>query len=196
MRKAKIVTLLSLLLLVGLSSQPALAQRFALKTNLIWDATLTPNLAFEAGLSKHSTVQLAYGLNPWELGNGKQAKHWQLIPEYRWWPCSKFNGHFVGIHAMGGQFNMAKMDLKLPFTGWPSDLKSKRYEGWNVGGGITYGYQWILGKRWNLEASIGVGYQHIKYKKYPCATCGTMIDEGRRNYFGPTKAVIDIAYIF
>lgn len=171
-------------------------QKLAVKTNLLYDATLTPNLGAELGLSHRSTLQLVYGLNPWKLSDGKSLRHWQLMPEYRWWLCSKFNGHFFGVHAMGGQFNMAKVDATLPFTGWPADLKDYRYEGWNVGAGLTYGYQWILSRHWNAEAAIGIGYNHIKYKKYPCAECGTMADEGRRNYFGPTKAVLSLVYVF
>ena len=184
------------LLLMAFLCLPLSAQRVALKTNLLYDLTSTPNIGAEFGIGKKSTVQLVYGFNPWSFSEGKQIKHWQLMPEYRWWPCSKFNGHFFGIHAMGGQFNMAKVDLKLPFYDWPSDLEDARYEGWNVGGGLTYGYQWILGKHWNFEASLGVGYDYIKYKKYPCEDCGSLIEEGHKNYFGLTKAVLSILYVF
>ncbi|MDO4930840.1 MAG: DUF3575 domain-containing protein [Bacteroidales bacterium] len=185
-----------LLLMLAFCSTSVTAQRLAVKTNLLYDATLTPNIGAELGIGKKSTVQVVYGFNPWEFSDGKQFKHWQLMPEYRWWPCSKFNGHFFGVHAMGGQFNVAKIDATLPFYGWPSDLDETRYEGWNVGGGFTYGYQWILGKHWNFEASVGVGYDYIKYKQYPCEDCGSLIREGHKNYFGFTKAVLSILYIF
>lgn len=185
-----------LLFIVALCAVMANGQKVALKTNLLYDATLTPNLGAEFGLSRRSTIQLVYGFNPWKLSDGKSWRHWQLMPEYRWWLCSKFNGHFFGVHAMGGQYNMANIDVNLPFTGWPGDLDKYRYQGWNAGGGLTYGYQWILGRHWNAEAAVGVGYNYIKYEKYPCANCGTKLEEGHRNYFGPTKAVLSLIYAF
>lgn len=180
----------------GLFAGGVNAQRLALKTNLLYDATLTPNIGAEWAWGRHTTTHLAYGLNPWEFGNGKQAKHWSLDGEYRWWPCSKFNGHFFGVQALGGEFNMAKLHAKLPFYGWPSDLKERRYEGWNVGGGLVYGYQWILSRHWNLEAEVAAGYQHIKYDCYPCADCGTREKSGHKNYFGLTKLGLSLVYLF
>ena len=97
---------------------------------------------------------------------------------------------------MGGEFDMQKVRFKLPFYNWPSDLRDKRYEGWNAGGGFTYGYQWILGRHWNLEASLGVGYQYISYKRYPCAECGTTEESGHKHYFGPDKLAFSLMYVF
>ena len=84
------------------------AQQVALKTNLLYDATLTPNLGLEMGVGKKHSVQLFYGLNAWKFGHGedrKYAKHWLLNPEYRYWFCHRFNGSFVGIHAFGGEYD-------------------------------------------------------------------------------------------
>ena len=92
----------------------------SVKTNLLYDATLTPNLGVELGLGRKSTMLVLYSLNLWKhpLNNDKMWKHWQLLGEYRWWPCSKFNGHFIGVHAMGGEFDMQKVRFKLPFYNW------------------------------------------------------------------------------
>ena len=38
-----------------------------------------------------------------------------------------------------------------------------RYDGSLYGVGISYGYQWIISKRWSMEATIGVGYARLKY---------------------------------
>ncbi len=188
----------AILLLLLLSCLPLVAQRVAVKTNLLYDAALTPNIGVELGIGRKSTLQGYYSLNLWNNTphRNKQFKHWQALGEYRWWPCSKMNGHFVGVHVMGGEFNMKRVHFKLPFYNWPADLKEKRYEGWNVGAGFTYGYQWMLSRHWNLEASIGVGYQRFEYKKFPCEDCGTMEEKGHKNYFGPDKAVIAIMYVF
>ena len=175
----------------------ASAQKVAVKTNLIYDAALTPNLGLELGLSKHSTLEADYGLNLWKNSyKHRQWKHWQSQIEYRWWPCSKFNGHFLGIHAQGGEFNMTARESTRGLLHHLAKDVNKRYEGWNVGGGISYGYQWILSRHWNLEASLGVGYQWIRYKKYPCAQCGTLEEKYHANYIGIDKAALSIMYVF
>jgi len=168
------------------------SQTVAIKNNLLYDATLTPNLGLEFGLAKKSTLDLHAGYNPFKFSNGKRFKHWLVQPEYRYWVCEKFNGSFWGVHLHGGQYSVG--GIKLPFGMFPS-LKDYRYEGFFVGGGVSYGYQWMLGKRWNLEAAIGVGYAYLGYDKYPCKDCGPKIKSDHRHYFGPTKAAISIIYI-
>ena len=184
---ALILTLASLL--------TANAQKVALKTNLLYDATSTPNLGAELALGKKSTLQLFYGLNPWKFASDrtKQLRHWLLMPEYRYWTCQKFNGHFFGIHALGGQYNVGGIDLFNPVF---KDLDKKRYEGWYAGGGLAYGYQWLLSRHWSLEASVGVGYIRFHYKEFPCTECGALIQENNKNYFGPTKLALSLMYCF
>lgn len=73
-------------------------------------------------------------------------------------------------------------------------FKDRRYEGYLYGGGIGYGYQWILSPRWNFEASLGAGFARIHYDIYPCAECGTKLGEGKYNYWGVTKAALSLIY--
>ena len=173
----------------------AYGQKIALKTNAFYWATTTPNLGIEASLGRKHSVQLFYGLNPWKQSGGDQTslRHWLLMPEYRYWFCQSFNGWFIGAHLMGGEFNMASVDL--PF-GVFNELEDHRYEGWYAGGGITAGYQWPLSKHWNIEASLGIGYDYIKYDKFRCGECGERLKSDHTNYFGPTKLALSVLYIF
>lgn len=204
MRNRRIWAVLTFVM-VMLSSTTCRAQELALKTNLLYDAMTTPNIGVEIGLGRKTTGQVFYGYNPWTFsGEGpsaKKAKHWVVMPEVRWWSCSKMNGWFFGIHGMGGQFNAA--NVKLPstgvFFGGPDIIKSvrnDRVEGKFLGGGVTVGYQWILSRHFNLEAELGAGYDHVWYDRYPCAECGTKIDEGSTNYAGLTKAGLTLMYVF
>ena len=181
------------------------AQEVAVKTNLAYDAMTTPNLGVEVGLPGRSTINLVYGLNPWTFGSKddvrRKAKHWVLQPEYRWWHCSKFNGSFIGIHALGGQLNAANVNLPVPgffFKGenMQKGVKDHRYQAWYAGAGVTYGYQWILNSHWNFEAEIGAGYIHAWYDKFACDECGAKISSGGSNYLGLTKLGLSILYIF
>ena len=170
------------------------AQKLAVKNNLIYDATLTPNLGLEIGLGKKTTLDLGGGYSWFDLDSDKNKKlrHWLAQPELRFWSCERFNGFFWGIHAHGGEFNIA--NIKLPF-GMFKSLRDHRYEGYFYGGGISVGYQWILGKRWNFEASIGGGYAHLDYDKYdgsdPCADC---LKSAKKDYFGVTRATLSFIF--
>lgn len=53
---------------------PVQAQQVALKTNLLFDATTTPNIGMEIGIDKKHTMQVFYGLNPWKFGSGDDEK--------------------------------------------------------------------------------------------------------------------------
>lgn len=164
------------------------AQEVAVKTNLLYDATTTLNLGVEIGLSDKMTLDISGNYNPWRF-HDYRLKHGLIQPELRYWTCEKFNGHFWGLHGFYGRYNVGG----LPFN---SNIRHNRYQGYLFGGGISYGYQWVLNDHWNLEASLGLGYAHLKDKKYPCASCGDMIKEGHHNYVGPTKAAITIIYFF
>lgn len=179
--------------LTAMASTVAEAQ-IAIKNNLIYDVNRTPNLGVEIGLSPKTTAQVFYGINPWKYSDDKQMRHWVVMPEYRWWTCSRFNGHFFGIHAMGGEFNVQNM--KDTFGLINEDIEHRRYEGWFIGGGITYGYQWILNKHWNIEASVGFGYDYIQYKEYECGECGAFTTKDHSNYVGPTKLALSMLYLF
>lgn len=173
------------------------AQDVAVKTNLAYDLTTTFNLGAEFGLAPKWTLDVSGNYNPWTFSGNKKWKHWLVQPEARYWFCDKYMGHFVGLHAIGGQFNFGNWDTDFKFLGTDySELKDHRVEGWGVGGGIAYGYAWALSKHWNIEAEIGAGYIYMDYDKYRCAKCGEKLESGiRHNYWGVTKAALNLVYI-
>lgn len=192
-RIIRVLMPLILILLAVSTADRADAQRVALKTNFAYLATTSPQLSMEARLSSKMTLELGGGFNLWDFKSGMRLKHWMTQPELRLWTCDVFNGHFFGLHAHGGQFNMGGFDI--PF-GRLSNFKDHRYQGYFYGAGLSYGYQWVLGRHWNVEASIGAGYARIHYDKYPCAHCGTKLGEGVYDYWGVTRSTLSLVYIF
>lgn len=185
------------LVIILASTFTAHAQKAALKTNLLYDATTTFNLGAEFGLSPKWTLDVSANYNPWTFNDNKKWKHWMVQPEARYWLCEKFNGHFFGFHLHGGQYNIGHIDTSFKFLGNDFEaLKDHRFEGWFVGAGIGYGYSWVLGKHWNIEAEIALGYAYIRYDKYKCGTCGSKVGKGVHNYVGPTKAALSLVYVF
>jgi hypothetical protein len=120
-------------------------------------------------------------------------------PEARYWFCNRFAGHFVGINALAQKYNIGGINEfsgKLLGTDF-SLLKNHRYQGYAVGAGLAYGYAIPLATHWNLELEAGIGYVYSWYDMYQCKSCGAKLaDNESHHYFGPTKAAVNIVYLF
>lgn len=180
------------------ASLTASAQNVVVKTNLLYDITATANLGIEFKVAPKWTVDISGNLNAWTFSDNKKWKHWVLQPEARYWLCERFNGHFVGAHLVGGIYNMGNWNTDFTFLGTDfGQLKEHRYEGWLVGAGIAYGYHWMLGRHWSVEAEIGIGYVYTQADKYECPRCGEQLENNKPyHYVGPTKAAVNLIYVF
>lgn len=169
-------------------------QDVALKTNALYDATGTINLGTEIGLSPKWTLDIPINYNPWEPKNGRLLKHFLIQPEARYWFCERFNRHFIGAHLHYGLYNAGNFDM--PFNIDNGYLENNIYKGWLVGAGVSYGYHYIINRRWSLEGTIGVGYAYLGYDKYKvCDTCKEKTGNENKHYLGPTKAALSLIYI-
>jgi len=74
--------ILGIFLVVWWCGNLVCAQDIAVKTNLLYWATSTPNIGFEFGLGKRTTLDLVGGYNPWTLNkdDNKKIKHWMVMP--------------------------------------------------------------------------------------------------------------------
>lgn len=189
-------SIISLLTLFLLFTATSFGQKVAVKTNALYWATTTPNLGVEVALSKKFTLGLSAGWNPFDLrkktyddGSVLESKirHLLLMPEIKYWKHGSFERSYWGIHGIYNHFNMGGVSFLNP-------LEDHRYQGDAYGGGISYGYQWAIGKRWGLEASVGAGYIHLDYKKYDKQKCGEFLGNETHNYWGPTKLGLSFIY--
>lgn len=187
---------LILVMLIGWLS-PVRAQSFAVKTNLIYDATATVNVGMELGLAPRWTFDLSGNLNTWSKNEYTKWKHWMVQPEARYWFCDRFSRHFIGAHLLTGAFNFGNINNNISFLGTDfSVLSDYRYQGYAYGGGLAYGFAFVLSKHLNLELEVGAGYVYLDYEKFECADCGRKVGEGNHHYVGPTKAAINLVYLF
>jgi hypothetical protein len=185
--KDKMKLFCKVLFLITVSLASAQGQVIGVKTNLLYDVTSTVNLGFEVGLAPKWSLELPVNYNPWNLGGDKKIKHWLIQPELRYWLCERFNGHFFGLHGHVAGYNFGGVKL--------IGLEKHRYEGNLYGAGISYGYQWILNKRWSIEATLGIGYAYLDQTKYFCGKCAEKISDQTKSFFGPTKAGVSLIYI-
>ena len=189
---ALIAAVVCLMLSAGLH-----AQQFALKTNLLYDATATINLGAELKVAPQWSVDLSGNLNAWNFSHGRRWKHWMAQPEVRYWLCDATAGHFFALHAIGGKYNFGHLGGARDILGLQlGQLRDYRFQGWMAGAGVGYGYSWILGTHCSLEAEIALGYIYTKYDQFECEGCGKKTADGHKGFFSPTKAAINVIYVF
>ncbi|MDR0511135.1 MAG: DUF3575 domain-containing protein [Rikenellaceae bacterium] len=172
------------------SSDPSRGPVLAGKSNLLYWASSSPNFGAEFSLAQRWSVEVGVGWNTWDLARHASLRHWLVLPEARYWFCRTFEGHFVGVHALYGMYDLGNWH-------WPDgrEIYDHVYNGWCVGAGLSYGYHFPLGKRWGLELSVSVGYVYLKYDKYRCEGCREYVGSHDRHYVGPTKAAVNLVYM-
>ena len=175
-------------------------QHVGIKTNILYDALLSPTLGIEVGLAPRWSFDLSGTANFWTVNN-RRWRQWMVQPEARLWFCQRNSGRFLGFHAIGGQYNFGNLDFlgkgnKFLGTDF-GQLKDHRLQGWMVGAGVVYGYSWMLDQRWNLEAEIGAGWIYTQYDRFWCEGCGAKeLVNKVHHYVGPTKAAVNLIYNF
>ena len=174
------------------------AQNTAVKTNVLYLAAGTMNAGVERTVSSNESIELDGYLNLFTFSDNMKWKNWTVQPEYRRWFCNTLMGSFLGAHLIGGQYNIGGVNLPFRFLGTDyKKLKDSRYEGWMAGAGVAYGYAWPLSEHWNLEAEFGFGYVYTRYNSFQCERCGEKLEENKdHHYVGPTKAALNLVYIF
>lgn len=157
----------------------------AVKTNLAaWAGTIM-NLAADVQVSEHISVELPVLWCPWYVSSKHAVKTFTIQPEGRYWLARPGKGHFFGVHAHIGWFNVK----------WNRD----RYQDTSrplLGAGISYGYLLPLGEHWAGEFTLGAGYANMKYNTYYNIGNGARIDTRTKNYWGITRVGISVVYRF
>ena len=188
---------------------------FALKTNLLFDAIMAPNFEVEVPFGKNREWSIMVeDWFPWWLfdknakgdtnpyrsygvpyGNTSKSYRtsyevWMVGAELRRW-FSKcwgdrplMTGHFVGLYLASGKYDIER--------------KGVGDQGEFVSTGATWGYSWLLGKRWNLEFSASAGVLWGPQRHYRGEFDDThLIWRENRNffYFGPTKLKLSISWL-
>jgi hypothetical protein len=168
---------------------------FALKTNLLYDAALLPNLAVEAPFARRWSA-LIYG--NWSWWDTKSPKYWSHRIQWagaglrHWWGNRAgipLTGYFTGIYVSGGTYDLRLFTKSLDDPGYLSNRS------WTAG--ITGGYAFPLRGRWSMELNISAGYMggfYYKYNRSRCADCYPERATGNRRYIGPTGAAVNLVY--
>lgn len=187
---------------VEIPVQPELSARkpfyMLLKTNLLYDVALVPNIGAEFYVGRG-----------WSIGG-----NWM----YAWWKSDKRHNYW---RMYGGELDIRKYfgrrASEKPLTGhhlglygqiftYDFETGGRGYMGGKPGGtlwdrmnyavGLEYGYSLPVGRRLNLDFTVGVGYWGGEYQKYlPEDGHYVWTETRQRHWFGPTKAEISLVWL-
>lgn len=181
---------------VELTPLPESKFHFALKTNMLFDAALVPNIGFEASFGRSWSLTADWMFARWS----KESSHrfWHInggeIEIRRWLNCPPpggyapwLSGHHFGLYAQTFTYDIAlSSDKGQKSSGSPS-----------YGFGISYGYSLPVSRSLNIDFTIGVGYVGGTYEKYHYDDgCYVWNSTNKRKYIGPSRAEISLLYIF
>lgn len=162
---------------------------FAVRTNLLYDVAMTPNIGLEFFFHDKWSVAVNWMYAWWK--NDKKSFYWRVYGgdlEGRWWLGEngygeKYTGHHLGAYVQAGTF-----DFEL-------GGKGQMVDHWSFGGGVSYGYALPVARNLNLDFSIGLGYFRGDFKEYkPIDGHYVWQRTKRRNWIGPTKTEISLVW--
>lgn len=162
----------------------------ALKTNLLYDALLVPNIGVEFHLGKGWTIGANWMYAWWDI----ESKHyfWRIyggdlaVRKYfgRKAKEKPLTGHHLGLYGQ-----LLTYDFELGGTGYLGDR-------WSWGTGLEYGYSLPVARRLNIDFSVGIGYLGGEYKVYdPMDGHYVWRETRQRHWFGPTRADISLVWL-
>lgn len=166
---------------------------YALKTNLLYDALLVPNIGIEFGLGTRWSLAANYMYAWWN----SDRMHWYHRVyggdlTLRYWPERNFDGHHIGLSAQALTYDFEYGDLGI-IGGEPG---GNILDQANFSIGLEYGYSLPLANRLNLDFSLCAGYMWGRFYEYlPMDDCYVWQATKYRSYIGPVKAEISLVYL-
>ena len=164
--------------------------RVVVRNNLVYDATLTPNIGVDVRLDSTWSLGMNAGFRPWPTSDEVATKwrHLLIAPELRHWNKSTFlpKSTYWGLNLFYSHYNFA--NLKFPF-GLYKTLRHNRVEGDFYGAGAFYGYTWRLNRLLRMEAELGIGAGYTHYSRYECGRCGTKLSKEDKFFLIPKLAL-------
>ena len=167
-------------------------ENFAVRNNLIYDISGTPNLGVDIRVSPHWTLGLNAGYRPWPLDDktSRKWRHLLVAPELRHWNDSTSHRSYWGTNLVYSHYNVG--NVTFPFSLYQS-VRDHRLQGDLVAIGTFYGRSWRLNRFFRLEAELGLGIGYTWAKKYECAHCGDYLGREDKVFLIP-KLTLNVVY--
>lgn len=170
----------------------------AVKSNLLYDAMLVPNIGAELYLGQNWSIAANWMYAWWD--NSHNDIFWRIyggdIAIRRWFGHrakeKPLTGHHIGLY-----FQTLTYDFATGGRGYMGgEPGSNIFDRANYIAALEYGYSLPIAKRLNLDFAIGLGYFWGKYYEYePKDGCYVWQATKQRHYFGPTKAEVSLVWL-
>lgn len=169
----------------------------AIKTNMLADILLVPNIGVEFDLGKNYSVSANIHYAWWNTKSWFWRTYGGELAFRKWFGRASesrpLTGHHLGIYSQALTYDFLAFGTKGYMSGDPGQSLFDRAV-FSVG--IEYGYSLPIAKRLNIDFVIGVGYQGGKYNEYQYIDdCYVWQNLKKRNFFGPTKAEISLVWL-
>ena len=162
----------------------------ALKTNLLFDAALVPNVSLEWGFADHWSVSAEYMHAWWKSDHSH--RYWRTYGgnvELRYWFGRKAQEKRLTGHHVGAYFGALTYDFEWGGKGYLARDASTNF-------GLSYGYALPIARRLNLDFEIGIGYFSGKYDEYePRGDYYFWEATKNRKWFGPTRLEATLVWL-
>lgn len=150
---------------------------FLLKTNLLYDAILMPDIEVEYRFDDYWSATVETSMAWWHCD--RKHRYYQLatvMPDVRYRIPARKPGHY---HAIGVFGSFSWYDLENGGRGYKG-------EAWTTGVGYTYSFP--VNELLGFEAGIGVGYLRTTYEEYlPIEGHYVYQQTGRTGFIGPLR---------
>lgn len=182
------------------TTPPRLKKPFymAIKTNMLYDVLLIPNIGAEFYLGKNWSIAADWMYGWWK----SDRAHWYWrqyggsLGVRKWFGRKAeekpLTGHHLGVYGQAFTY-----DFEIGGTGYiggrpGGDLFDKtNYSVW-----LEYGYSLPVAKRFNIDFSAGLGYiGGVCYEYTPIDDCYVWQSTKKLNYVGPTKIEISLVWL-
>ena len=169
-----------------------------LKTNLLYDALLVPNVGVEFYLGKNWTVGANWMYSWWS--RDRKHRYWRMyggemaVRKYFGGAAERkpLTGHHLGVYGQ-----IFTYDFETGGHGYMGGKPGGTlWDKMNYAAGIEYGYSLPVARRLNLDFVIGLGYWGGTYYEYlPMDNHYVWQATRQRHWFGPTKAEISFVWL-
>ncbi|MDE6290490.1 MAG: DUF3575 domain-containing protein [Muribaculaceae bacterium] len=170
----------------------------ALKTNMLYDAFLLPNIGAEFYVGKNISLTADWMYGWWD--RDRTHYYWRAYGGNlgaRWWfgkaaHEKPLTGHHLGLFA-----GVVTYDFELGKGGIMGGIPhGTLWDRCNFISGVEYGYSLPVTRRLNIDFSLAIGYMGGKYLKYE-PKYGFYIWQSthKLHWFGPTKAEISLVWL-
>lgn len=168
------------------------------KTNMLYDALLVPNIGVEFYVGKNWSLAGNWMYAWWK--SDRHHNYWRLYGgdlEVRRWFGRKASEKPLAGHHIGLYGRIFTYDFETGGTGYMGGKPGGTlWDKMNYSVGLEYGYSLPVARRLNLDFVIGVGYWGGEYHKYaPIDGHYVWKETRRRHWFGLTEAEISLVWL-